>query len=126
MEELWKEIEEYPNYQISSLGRVKSKPRMGTKGGIINGENRDGYIKVHLCPGGFHFVHRLVAQAFIPNPDNLPVVDHINGDRSDNRVENLRWATYSDNATNLWTHRRIKELEERVRILEEELALLKA
>jgi hypothetical protein len=63
-------------------------------------EVREGVFKIS---GGWQLkklIHRLVAEAFIPNPDNLPVVDHINGNRQDNRVENLRWATSHGNSQN--------------------------
>ena len=56
----------------------------------------NGYHCVNLC-GKTNYIHRLVATAFIPNPENLPCVDHINCDKSDNRVENLRWCTYKQN-----------------------------
>lgn len=62
--------------------------------------DRDGYCVVSLLNGGKaskRFVHRLVAQAFIPNPENKSTVNHINGNKTDNRVENLEWATQSEN-----------------------------
>lgn len=60
----------------------------------------DGYLSVSLNKNGVkrqYRVHRLVAQAFLPNPDNLPQVDHLNAKRTDNRVENLEWVTCSEN-----------------------------
>ena len=63
--------------------------------GIVD---KDGYIVVHI--GKNYRLHRLIAEAFIPNPHNLPVVDHINRKRSDNRVSNLRWSSIKDNANN--------------------------
>lgn len=56
--------------------------------------NTNGYLYINLCRAGVkekHYVHRLVAQAFIPNPMNLPQINHLNGDKTDNRAENLEW-----------------------------------
>ena len=58
-----------------------------------------GYYRVHLC-NKFLRKHRLIAKQFIPNPDNLPYVDHINRDKTDNHIENLRWCTSSENQFN--------------------------
>lgn len=118
MEE-WKDIEGFEGlYQISNLGRVRSLDRYLLverygktykriqKGGIISlQKNKDGYFQVQLHKGTrttvyTYRVHRLVAEAFIPNPENKPCVDHINTDITDNRVYNLRWATYKENANN--------------------------
>lgn len=110
MNEIWKTIEDYPDYMISSMGRVKSIERVDCYGRhrkekiIKLNKNRDGYLIVHLygIEREKHYsVHRLVAQAFIPNPDNKPNIDHINTDRTDNRVENLRWVTQKENCNNL-------------------------
>jgi hypothetical protein len=63
-------------------------------------KRKNGYLQVILCKNGkirnFR-VHRLVAEAFIPNPENLPQVDHLNGDRADNRVANLQWISKIEN-----------------------------
>ena len=59
----------------------------------------DGYRRLRIHHKDKN-LHRLIAEAFIPNPDNKPLVDHINRDRLDNRVENLRWVTYSENCKN--------------------------
>ena len=99
--EIWKEIKGYEGlYEVSSEGRVNS---LGRKPGIMRPGTSKGYLKVGLTKDGIRSmfrVHRLVAEAFIPNPDNKPEVDHINGDRKDNRAENLRWMTHKENNNN--------------------------
>lgn len=62
--------------------------------------DKDGYFRVNIR-GKCYFLHRLIAEAFIENPNNNPVVDHINHNRQDNRIENLRWVTIKENAYNL-------------------------
>ena len=102
MQEIWKDIPGYENYQISNLGNVKSLNylRTGKEKLLKPGLSSSGYYFVPLCKNGekkYFRVHRLVALAFIPNPDNKPCVDHINGDRLDNREKNLRWCTNKEN-----------------------------
>ena len=95
------EIEGFPNYFIYPDGRIWSNYGKGKF--MKHAVDKDGYHKVGLCQDGKQkrfSVHRLVAQAFIPNPDNKPEVDHINQDRSDNRLENLRWVTALENGQN--------------------------
>ena len=101
MEEIWKDIEGYEGiYQVSNLGNVRSLNYKNTgETRILKTRiNRCGYICVCLGRKRKDFkVHRLVAIAFIPNPENKPCVDHINAIRTDNRVENLRWVTHEEN-----------------------------
>ena len=96
MEE-WRDIKGYEGlYQIRNNHTVDSKIR---KPKI----DKDGYCCVSLWIDGIskeHFIHRLVAQAFIQNPENKPCIDHINCVRSDNRLENLRWVTHKENNNN--------------------------
>lgn len=112
--EIWKPIDDYPNYMISnygevkSLGNTKSKKEKKLKG--IKGN--DGYLRFGLYKDGelkMYLAHRLVAQAFIPNPNNKPFIDHINTIRTDNRVENLRWVTSSENMNNSITIEKLKQ-----------------
>lgn len=95
-----KAIKGFENYLVSDTGRVYSLKRGRYLKAI---KNRDGYLRVGLCKNGkikFSLIHRLVAEAFIVNPENKPTVDHINRIKTDNRVENLRWASYSEQNKN--------------------------
>ena len=94
------EIIDYPNYLIYEDGLVFSQKYNKF---LKEQDNRDGYKRICLCKDGKqkHFlIHRLIAIHYIPNPDNLKEVDHINRDKSDNRLENLRWVTRSENEQN--------------------------
>ena len=108
MNEIWKEIEGYPNYIISNMGRIKSlNYRRTGKEKIIKGsKNNSGYLSVTLSKKGKmnpYLIHRLVAQAFLDNPDNLSQVNHKNELKDDNRVENLEWCSPQHNI-NYGTH----------------------
>lgn len=114
--EIWKNIEEHPAYMISNMGRIKSlNYRLtGTERIMTLSPNKKGYLQVRLN-GKMYRVSRLVAQAFIPNPDNKPYIDHINTDKTDNRVENLRWCTATENINNPLTRHHISQSKKGVR-----------
>lgn len=110
--EIWRDIKKFKGYQVSNFGRVRSLDRIIKVGsnmrnvdGIIlkTNKDKDGYeiigFKIGDGDKGQRMrVHRLVAEAFIPNPDNYPCIDHINGIRDDNNVTNLRWCTVKMNS----------------------------
>ena len=121
MEEIWKPVTGFENfYEISNKGRIKSLRR---KVNIWNGQRtlEERILAAATSPLGYKriclrngknkrrvFLHRLVAYEFIPNTDNKPQIDHIDGNPSNNSVENLRWVTAKENTNNPITKQRQK------------------
>ncbi|QDB70522.1 HNH homing endonuclease [Enterococcus phage Entf1] len=95
--EVWKDVKGYEGeYQVSSLGRVKSFVRYPEGVILVNQVMPNGYVRVRLR-GKAKYIHRLVAEAFIPNQSNKPQVNHIDEDKENNTLSNLEWATIKDN-----------------------------
>ena len=129
--EEWRSIDGYPNYQVSNLGRVKSIKRKVKK---WNGyrtvsecilkprKNRYGYLQLLLSNENKRktmLVHRLVCEAFLPNPLNLPQINHLNEDKTDNRLENLEYCTAKYNCNFGTRNERLaKEFSKPVKCLE--------
>jgi hypothetical protein len=98
------EIQNYPNYLIYPDGRVWSKPRHHTNGGFIKSDTNGRYHRIKLYKNSKRknfYVHRLVAIHYIPNPHDYPDVDHIDRDKTNNDVSNLRWVTPLQNQQNM-------------------------
>ncbi len=95
MKEIWRIIKGFEDYEISNTGRVKSH-KHGREVILKQRVSHDGYVWYNLCMNGKQYTkraNRLVAEAFVNNPENKPTVNHIDGDKSNNNAENLEWAT---------------------------------
>ena len=114
-QELWKTITDFNMYEVSNQGRVRSNNNPKNPKILKQNITKTGYCTVALVKeknssqAYTKQVHRLVAEAFIPNLDNKEAVDHINCVRDDNRVENSRWCTAKENANNQITYEKIKK-----------------
>lgn len=123
MKEIWKDSKGFEGfYEVSNLGRVRRKKSetIYKDGRVANfsqtilkqGFNTKGYLRVYLSVNSKKFtktVHRLVAETFIDNPENKATVNHLNGVKTDNRVENLEWATNTENMQHAFKNGYFKE-----------------
>ena len=103
MEEIWKIVDGFPDYKISTFGNIMSK-KYGDWRKLNPCPDKDGYLRVNLSDENKKKrncgIHHLLGIAFIPNPDNLPTVDHIDKNNRNNDLSNLRWATYKTQTMN--------------------------
>lgn len=93
-EEKWKDLQLYPNFQISNLGRVKNIKTSN----ILKPRLKNGYFMVNL-KNKTASIHRLMALEFIENPENYPIVNHIDGNKTNNKISNLEWTTQKQNVS---------------------------
>lgn len=104
--EEWMVIDKFENYAVSTNGDVKNIKT----GRVLKGRpDKDGYLRVSLYTDGVcyeQYIHRLVAEAFIPNPENKPTVDHIDRNRKNNLYSNLCWATHKEQTLNSLINKR--------------------
>ena len=107
---MWRKISRNSNYGVNEAGEIYSFRQNKI---LSPKRNHDGYLRIQLWNKGqceFVGIHRLVAEAFIPNPENKPFVNHIDGDKRNNSVSNLEWCTQKENIAHAWetglSHRR--------------------
>lgn len=101
MTEIWKDVSGYEGlYQVSNHGRVKRLFKNGKENVLSGKKDKDGYVEVILSVNQrkkFFRLHRLVADVFIPNPENKPQINHKDRNKQNNSADNLEWATGSEN-----------------------------
>lgn len=121
MQEIWKPIKDFENlYEISNFGRIKSLKKewkvfnyksnnytnIGFNERIMKPSiSKCGYYQVNLCKKGKNYgklIHRLVAETFLKNLNNYPCVNHIDGNKLNNNINNLEWCTYKENSKHSW------------------------
>lgn len=100
MKEIWKEYKN-TGYFISNFGNLKNKKNMLLKTNSKHNRYCQTSLRINSVPRTF-LVHRLVAETFIPNPNSLPTVNHIDGNKKNNHVTNLEWCTQKDNIKHAW------------------------
>ena len=125
MKEIWKKIEGYDNYEVSNLGRIRKLNidyRSPDFHILKQKHEKNGYMRICLSKNGvskFYNVHRLVAKAFIPNPNNYLLVNHKDENKTNNNVNNLEWCTYKYNALygNTRLKRKVNQYDENMNLL---------
>jgi len=138
--EEWKDIDDFDGYEVSNFGNVRGKDRLkkGRHGlRLTNGQpmkqvfNKKGYPEVRFRKEGTHtkLVHRLVAKAFVPNHDNKSQVNHIDGNKLNNRADNLEWVNNSENQLHAYKlglqPSRAGEKNSKAKITDKDVTLLK-
>ena len=132
MQEAWVEIHGTGGrYSVSNLGNVRAnwsdvpqrnlpnRKRIEKTAQLCAWVHTTGYMRVSLGRGAQRYVHRLVAEAFLPNPESLPQVDHVDGNRTNNRLDNLRWVSARQNSLaggdrHQWESQRIASAKRRI------------
>lgn len=113
--EEWRPVRGFEGrYEVSNLGRLRSL-LFDPRGRVMKVKpDARGYVRAQLQWSTKRLMHRVVAEAFIPNPDNLPAVNHIDGNASNNAVANLEWVTHSENMAHSW--RKLESYKNRVAV----------
>lgn len=107
--EVWKKIKYYPNYEVSDLGNVRRILKSGKTKTLKSVDNGNGYMRLNLYKNGKqakHYIHRLVANAFLSNKNQLPEVHHIDHDKTNNTLKNLEWVSSEENNSHKVVHYR--------------------
>lgn len=115
MKEIWKQIPNYPNYEVSNIGNVRNRKYSRTLKPYLH---NTGYLSVSLCKNNkanTFYIHRLVAQAFIRESKDREVVNHKNFIKSDNRLENLEYATQKENIMYNYTHKDLHKISKEIK-----------
>ena len=126
--EEWRDVEDYDgDYQISNFGRVRSR-KSGEWRLMKTTPNQKGYLGVMFSRQGktkrFE-IHRIVATAFLPNPNNLPVVEHADDNKQNNHVSNLFWSTHSDNTRHAYERNLINNYTIKAKLKESDIKLIR-
>lgn len=102
---MWKKIKGFENYSINECGEVRNDSTNKIKNPYVNHKNNYLYVDLYKNNKGYKRpIHRLIAESFIPNTYNKPTVDHKDGNRQNNSINNLRWATYSEQNSRFGTN----------------------